>query len=35
MPFFAVWEEYLKRQGKQEEYYPEIRKYEKEELSKR
>ena len=35
LPFFAVWEEYLKRQGKQEEYYPEIRKYEKEELSKR
>lgn len=35
LPFVAVWEEYLKRQGKQEEYYPEIRKYEKEELSKR
>ena len=35
LPFSAVWEEYLKRQGKEAEYYPQIRKYEIEELGKR
>lgn len=35
LPFAAVWEEYLQRQGKEREYYPQIRKYEIEELSKR
>ena len=35
LPFAAVWEEYLKRQGKEREYYPQIRKYEIEELGKR
>ncbi len=35
LPFAAVWEEYLKRQGNEREYYPQIRKYEIEELGKR
>ena len=35
LPFAAVWEEYLQRQGKEREYYPQIRKYEIEELSGR
>ena len=35
LPYGAVWAEYLKRQGKEERYYEQISKYEKEELSKR
>ena len=35
LPFGAVWKEYLKRENLSEEYLTEIRKYEKEELSKR
>jgi len=35
LPFGAVWQEYLKREGLRENYLDEIRNYEKEELSKR
>ena len=35
LPYGAVWAEYLKRQGKEERYYEQVSKYEKEELSKR
>ena len=35
LPFGAVWEEYLERQNLKEDYLIDIRKYEKEELSKR
>lgn len=35
MPFGAVWKEYLKRENLSEDYLTEIRKYEKEELSRR
>ena len=35
LPFGAVWEEYLERQNLKEDYHNDIRKYEKEVLSKR
>ena len=35
LPFGAVWKEYLKREGLEENYLTEIREYEKEVLSKR
>lgn len=35
LPFSAVWEEYLRRQGLDENYYEEAMKYEKDVLSKR
>lgn len=35
LPFGAVWREYLKREGVEEDYLTEIRKYEKEVLGKR
>ena len=35
LPFGVVWKEYLKREGLEESYLPEIREYEKEELSRR
>jgi len=35
LPFGAVWQEYLRREGMSEDYLTEIRKYEKEELSRR
>jgi len=35
LPFGAVWKEYLKRENLTEDYLSEIRKYEKEELSRR
>ena len=35
LPFGAVWREYLKREGVEEDYLTEIRKYEKEVLVKR
>lgn len=35
LPFGAVWQEYLKREGVKEDYLTEIRQYEREELLKR
>ena len=35
LPFGAIWEEYLERQNLKEDYLSDIRKYEKEVLSKR
>ncbi len=35
LPFGAVWQEFLKRENMKEDYLSEIKKYEREELSKR
>ena len=34
-PFYDIWQEYLKRENKPSEYYPEVKRYEKEVLSLR